>query len=190
MSLSKRSNDNKNLEAATLAAGCFWCTEAAFSIIKGVERIEPGYTGGNVPNPSYEQVSTGKTGHAEAAQIFFNPKLISYREILEIFFTIHDPTSLNRQGADIGTQYRSAIFYHSQEQKVTAEKLIDELNKQGIWDNPIVTAVEPIKVFYNAETYHKDYFKKHPKEPYCQAVITPKIAKLQEHFVDKIKVQL
>src|SRR5208337_3855484 len=183
-------SEKKDLEVATLAAGCFWCTEAAFSIIKGVERIEPGYTGGTVTNPSYEQVSTGTTGHAEAAQIYFDPKVISYKEILEIFFTMHDPTSLNRQGADVGTQYRSAIFYHSQEQKVTAEKLIEELNKEGIWNKPIVTALEPLKVFYKAETYHKDYYKKHPKEPYCQAVIAPKIAKLQQRFFDKIKVPL
>jgi peptide-methionine (S)-S-oxide reductase len=186
--MSQQPIGNKNLEVATLAAGCFWCTEAAFSIIKGVERIEPGYTGGTVSNPSYEQVSTGKTGHAEAAQIFFDPKLISYKEILEIYFTMHDPTSLNRQGADVGTQYRSAIFYHNQEQKATAEALIDELTKEAIFDKPIVTSVEPLKVFYNAETYHKDYFKKHPKEPYCQVVIAPKIAKLQQRFFDKIKV--
>ncbi len=188
--MSQQPNDNKNLEVATLAAGCFWCTEAAFSIIKGVERIEPGYTGGTVTNPSYEQVSTGTTGHAEAAQIFFDPKVISYKEILEIFFTIHDPTSLNRQGADVGTQYRSAIFYNSPEQKATAEKLINELEKEVIWDKPIVTSVEPLKVFYKAETYHKDYYKKHPKEPYCQAVIAPKIAKLQHRFIDKIKLPL
>ena len=178
------------MEVATLAAGCFWCTEAAFSIIKGVERIEPGYTGGNVANPSYEQVSTGTTGHAEAAQIFFDSKVISYKEILEIFFTVHDPTSLNRQGADVGTQYRSAIFYHSPDQKATAEQLIKELTEEGIWDKPIVTSVEPLKVFYKAEIYHKDYYKKHPKEPYCQAVIAPKIAKLQHRFIDKIKVPL
>lgn len=177
-----------DLEVATLAAGCFWCTEAAYSIIKGVERIEPGYTGGTVDNPSYEDVSSGTTGHAEAAQIYFDPKVISYREILEIFFTIHDPTSLNRQGADVGTQYRSAIFYSSPEQKATAEQLIQELGKEGIWDKPIVTAVEPLKKFWSAETYHKDYYKKHPKEPYCQVVIAPKIAKLQHRFIDKIKV--
>lgn len=188
--MSQQPMDNKHLEVATLAAGCFWCTEAAFSIIKGVERIEPGYTGGTVPNPSYEQVSTGKTGHAESAQIFFDPKIISYKEILEVYFAMHDPTSLNRQGADIGTQYRSAIFYHNQEQKATAEALIEELTKEVIWDKPIVTSVEPIKVFYNAETYHKDYYKKHPKEPYCQVVIAPKIAKLQQRFFDKIKVPL
>jgi peptide-methionine (S)-S-oxide reductase len=188
--LSQPSRESKDLEVATLAAGCFWCTEAAFSIIKGVERIEPGYTGGKVPNPSYEEVSTGTSGHAEAAQIFFDPKVISFREILEIFFTMHDPTSLNRQGADVGTQYRSAIFYNNQFQKETAEKLIAELNQEQIWNKPIVTAVERLMVFHNAETYHKDYYKRHPREPYCQAVITPKIAKLQAHFIDKIKVPL
>jgi len=188
--MTQQPKDNKDLEVATLAAGCFWCTEAAFSIMKGVERIEPGYTGGSMPNPSYEQVSTGTTGHAEATQIFFDPKIISYKEILEIFFAMHDPTSLNRQGADVGTQYRSAIFYHNPEQKTMAEKLIDELAKEDIWDKPIVTTIEPLKVFYKAETYHKDYYKKHPKEPYCQIVIAPKIAKLQQRFFDKIKVPL
>lgn len=188
--MSQQPSENKNLEAATLAGGCFWCIEAAFSIMKGVEQIELGYTGGTVLNPSYEEVSSGTTEHAEAAQIYFDPKVISYKEILEIFFTMHDPTSLNRQGADIGTQYRSVIFYHSPEQKATAEKLIDELTKEEIWNKPIVTQVEPLNVFYNAETYHKDYYKKHPKEPYCQAVIAPKIAKLQHRFIDKIKVPL
>ena len=183
-------SENKNLEVATLAAGCFWCTEAAFNIIKGVERIEPGYTGGTIINPTYEEVSTGTTGHAEAAQIYFDPKVITYKEILEVFFTMHDPTSLNRQGADIGTQYRSAIFYHNQQQKETAQKLIAELAREGIWDKPIVTEIVPLKTFYSAETYHKDYYKKHPKEPYCQAVIAPKIAKLQQRFIDKIKVPL
>ena len=183
-------SENKNLEVATLAAGCFWCTEAAFNIIRGVERIEPGYTGGTTTNPTYEEVSTGTTGHAEAAQIYFDSKVITYKEILEVFFTMHDPTSLNRQGADIGTQYRSAIFYHNQQQKETAEKLIAELAREGIWDKPIVTEIVPLKTFYSAETYHKDYYKKHPKEPYCQAVIAPKIAKLQQRFIDKIKVPL
>lgn len=181
---------SRDLEVATLAAGCFWCTEAAFSIIRGVERIEPGYTGGVVPNPTYEQISTGETGHAEAAQVFYDPKVITYREVLEIFFAMHDPTSVNRQGADVGTQYRSAIFYSNEQQKQTAEELIDGLNREGIWDRPIVTTLEPLKHFYRAETYHKDYYKKHPKEPYCQAVIAPKIAKLQARFIDKIKVPL
>jgi peptide-methionine (S)-S-oxide reductase len=186
--MSQPHSENEKLEVATLAGGCFWCTEAAFSIIKGVERIEPGYTGGTVSDPTYEEVSTGTTGHAEAAQIFFDPKNITYRDILEIFFTMHDPTTINRQSADVGTQYRSAIFYSTPEQKATAEKLIEELSREEIWNKPIVTKVEPLKVFYNAETYHKDYYKKHPKEPYCQAVIAPKIAKLQAHFIDKIKV--
>ena len=180
--------ENKNLEVGTLAGGCFWCIEAAFSIIKGVKRIAPGYTGGSVSNPSYEEVSTGTTGHVEAVQVFFDPKVISYREILEIFFTIHDPTSLNRQGADVGKQYCSAIFHSNQEQKETVEKLINELNKEGIWDKPIVTRVGPLKVFYKAEPYHKEYYKKYPKESYCQAVIVPKIAKLQHNFIDKIKM--
>jgi peptide-methionine (S)-S-oxide reductase len=188
--MSRQPNENRKLEIATLAGGCFWCTEAAFSIIKGVERIEPGYTGGVVPNPTYEQVSSGQTGHAEAAQIYYDPEVISYREILEIFFSMHDPTSLNRQGADVGTQYRSAIFYHNQQQKEIAESLIGELNREGIWNRPIVTTLEPLQQFYKAETYHKDYYEKHPKEPYCQAVIAPKIAKLQARFVDKIKVPL
>lgn len=188
--MSEQPSEAKDLEIATLAAGCFWCTEAAFSIIKGVERIVLGYTGGVVPNPTYEQVSTGQTGHAEAAQIYFNPQVISFREILEVYFTMHDPTSLNRQGPDVGTQYRSAIFYHNRQQKEIAERLIDVLNREGIWERPIVTALEPLKHFYRAETYHEDYLKKHPKEPYCQAVIAPKIAKLQEILFDKIKVPL
>src|SRR4030043_593152 len=161
----------KTVDVATLAGGCFGCTEAVFSIVKGVEKVEPGYTGGSVPNPTYEQVSTGTAGHAEAAQITFDPSVISFREILEIFFATHDPTTLNRQGPDVGTQYRSAIFYHNKAQEVTAEKVIAELDKEEIWDAPIVTQVEPLKAFYRAETYHKDYNKKHPNQPYCQQVI-------------------
>lgn len=179
---------NEAKEVATLAGGCFWCTEAVFSIVKGVEKVEPGYTGGSVPNPTYEQVSTGTTGHAEAAQITFDPSVISFREILEIFFATHDPTTLNRQGPDVGTQYRSAIFYQDEEQKNTAEKVIAELEQEGIWDAPIVTQVEPLRVFYRAETYHKDYYKKHPNQPYCQQVITPKLIKLQKRFLGKLKV--
>jgi peptide-methionine (S)-S-oxide reductase len=180
--------ETKAKEVATLAGGCFWCTEAVFSIVNGVEKIEPGYTGGSLPNPTYEQVSSGTTGHAEAAQITFDPSVISFREILEIFFATHDPTTLNRQGPDVGTQYRSAIFYHNEEQKATAEQVIAELDKEEIWDAPIVTQVEPLKVFYKAETYHKDYYKKHPNQPYCQQVITPKLVKLQQRFLGKLKV--
>jgi peptide-methionine (S)-S-oxide reductase len=179
---------SKAKEAATLAGGCFWCTEAAFSITRGVEKVEPGYTGGSVPNPTYEQVSTGTTGHAEVAQITFDPSVISYGEILEIFFALHDPTTLNRQGPDVGTQYRSAIFYHNEKQKATAEKVIAELDKERFWDAPIVTQVEPLKVFYKAETYHKDYYKKHPDQLYCQHVISPKLAKLHHRFLEKLKV--
>jgi peptide-methionine (S)-S-oxide reductase len=186
--MNQKIEKNKSKEAATLAGGCFWCIEAVFSIIKGVEKVEPGYTGGAIPNPTYEQVSTGATGHAEAAQITFDPNVISYREILEIFFASHDPTTLNRQGPDVGTQYRSAIFYHNEEQKVIAEKVIAELEKEGIWDAPVVTQVEPLKVFYKAETYHKDYYKMHPNQPYCQQVIAPKLAKLQHRFLTKLKV--
>lgn len=180
--------ENQNLEVATLAAGCFWCAEAAYSVIKGVERIDPGYTGGSVFSPSYEEVSTGATGHAEAVQVFFDPEIVSYQTILEIFFTIHDPTTLNRQGADVGTQYRSAIFYNSPRQKAIAEALIDELNRENIWEKPIVTAIEPLKAFYKAESYHKEYYKLHPKDAYCQTVISPKLAKLRVHFADKIMV--
>jgi peptide-methionine (S)-S-oxide reductase len=175
------------MEIATLASGCFWCTEAVFSIVKGVEKVESGYSGGSVANPTYEEVSAGATGHAEAVQLTFDPKVISFREILEIFFATHDPTTLNRQGPDVGTQYRSVIFFHDERQKETAEKVIEELNKEGIWDNPIVTQVMPFKVFYEAEEYHKDYFKRHPESAYCQQVITPKIAKLQHRFLGKLK---
>jgi peptide-methionine (S)-S-oxide reductase len=188
MLMNEENGKNKPKEVATLAGGCFWCTEAVFTIIKGVEKVEPGYAGGSVPNPTYEQVSTGTTGHAEAAEITFDPDVISYREILEIFFATHDPTMLNRQGPDIGTQYRSAIFYHNEAQKVTAESVIAELEKEGIWNKPIVTQVEPLKVFYEAETYHKDYYKKHPNQPYCQQAINPKIIKLQQRFLNKLKV--
>ena len=175
-------------EVATLAGGCFWCTEAVFKIVKGVEKVDPGYSGGSVQNPTYEHVSSGTTGHAEAVQITFDPSVVSFREILEIFFATHDPTTLNRQGPDVGTQYRSVIFYHDEEQKATAEKIIAELDEEGIWDAPIVTQVEPFKEFYVAEDYHKDYYKRNSRQPYCQAVITPKLVKLQQRFLGKLKV--
>jgi len=175
-------------EVATLGGGCFWCTEAVFSIVKGVEKVEPGYAGGSTPNPTYEQVSTGTTGHAEVAQITFDSDAISFREILEIFFSTHDPTTLNRQGPDVGTQYRSIIFYHDEEQKAVAKEVIAELERAKKWNAPIITQVEELKVFYRAETYHKDYYKLHPRAPYCQAVIAPKIDKLQKNFALKIKL--
>ncbi|MCP8305213.1 MAG: peptide-methionine (S)-S-oxide reductase MsrA [archaeon] len=180
-------NDSGQREVATLGGGCFWCTEAVFSEIKGVIKVEPGYSGGQLENPTYEQVSTGTTGYAEVVQITFDSNIISFKEILEVFFAMHDPTTLNRQGADVGTQYRSVIFYHSDEQKAIAVKLIEELNHAKIWDAPIVTQVEPFKAFYKAEDYHKDYFKSHPEQPYCKLVIAPKIAKLKEHYQDKPK---
>ena len=178
---------SKRKEVATLGGGCFWCTEAVFSELKGAEKVEPGYCGGELANPTYEQVSTGTTGHAEVVQITFDSEMIAFEEILEIFFATHNSTTLNRQGPDVGTQYRSVIFYHNNEQKAIAEKLIEELNGAKIWDAPIVTQIEPFKVFYKAEDPHKDYFKHHPEQPYCQLIIAPKIAKLRKHFSDKLK---
>jgi len=185
-----RTNSPKRTEVTTLGGGCFWCTEAVFSQLKGVEKIEPGYSGGNIENPSYEQVSTGKTGHAEVAQLAFDPAVISFREILQIFFSTHDPTSLNRQGADIGTQYRSVIFYHNDEQKAIAEQVIREFSDEGAFDAPIVTQVEPLKAFYKAEDYHREYYKRHSEQPYCRAVIAPKIAKFRQLYLSKLKLQI
>ena len=179
--------NSRQTELATLGGGCFWCTEAVFGEIKGVIRVEPGYSGGQSANPTYGQVSTGTTGHAEVVQITFDADVISFREILEVFFAIHDPTTLNCQGSDVGTQYRSVVFYHSTEQRATTEKLIEKLDKTGVFDVPIVTQIEPFKAFYKAEDYHKDYFKDHPEQPYCKLVIAPKITKLREHFLGKLK---
>jgi peptide-methionine (S)-S-oxide reductase len=176
-----------NGELATLAGGCFWCLEAVFSEVRGVERVISGYTGGHVPNPTYQQVCTGMTGHAEAVQITFDPQQISYKELLEIFFAIHDPTTLNRQGADIGTQYRSAIFYHSPEQREIAEEMITALERAQVWDRLIVTEITPAAAFYPAEDYHQGYFRKNPDQPYCQVVVAPKVAKLRAKFRDKLK---
>ncbi|MGA2790824.1 MAG: peptide-methionine (S)-S-oxide reductase MsrA [Candidatus Bathyarchaeia archaeon] len=174
-------------EIATLGGGCFWCTEAVFSDLKGVVKVESGYSGGTVANPSYEEVCTGRTGHAEVAQVTFDPEVISYKEILEIFFTVHDPTTLNRQGADVGTQYRSVIFYHNNEQRAVAEQVIKEITAAGIWDAPVVTQVEPLKAFYKAEDYHQQYFENNPRQSYCQIVIAPKVRKFREHFRDRLK---
>jgi peptide-methionine (S)-S-oxide reductase len=174
-------------QTTTLAGGCFWCLEAVFDELNGVESVESGYTGGHVPNPSYAQVCDGKTGHAEAVQITFDPSVLSYRDLLTVFFTIHDPTTLNRQGGDIGTQYRSAIFYHDKEQKAVAEEVIHELSAAGLWDNPFVTEVTPVDRFYIAEDYHQEYFKKNPFQGYCRAVIAPKVAKFRKQFVERLK---
>jgi len=176
-----------NCELATLGGGCFWCLEAPFELLKGVERVESGYVGGTVKNPTYKQVCEGTTGHAEVVQIAFDPKVISYRELLQIFFVLHDPTTLNRQGHDVGTQYRSAIFFHSPEQKKIAEEVIAEFDKEKHWDRPIVTHVVPIDTFYRAEDYHQGYFRANPNQPYCRAIVAPKVAKLRSHFMSKLK---
>lgn len=177
----------ENVEFATLGGGCFWCVEAGFELVNGVERVESGYTGGELRNPTYQQICTGTTGHAEVVQVAFDPKVVSYRDILQIFFVLHDPTTLNRQGSDVGTQYRSAIFYHSPEQKKTAEELIASLDKERIWDRPIVTQIAPLDTFYKAEGYHQGYFRANPRQPYCQAIIAPKVAKLRAQLSEKLK---
>jgi peptide-methionine (S)-S-oxide reductase len=176
-------------ETATLAGGCFWCIEAVFQEIDGVENVVSGYTGGTTVNPTYQQVCSDETGHAEAVQVTFDPSKISYREILEIFFSVHDPTTLNRQGADVGTQYRSAIFYHSEEQKAVAEQLIRELDKAHLWKKPIVTQILPLDKFYPAEDYHRDYFARHPEQAYCQTVISPKVNKFRKQWAKRLKRQ-
>lgn len=176
-----------NLETATLAAGCFWCVEAVFDDLKGVEDVVSGYSGGHTENPTYREVCDGNTGHAEVIQIKFDPAEISFKEILQIFFSVHDPTTLNRQGHDIGTQYRSAIFYHSDEQKRVAEETIAEVNAEGIWDAPIVTEVTPFDKLYMAEDYHQEYFANNPNVPYCAAVVAPKVAKFRQKFVGRLK---
>jgi peptide-methionine (S)-S-oxide reductase len=174
-------------EVATLAGGCFWCLEAVYDQLLGVEDVVSGYTGGGRPNPTYEQVCTGATGHAEVVQVTFDPQAISYHDILGVFFAIHDPTTLNRQGADVGTQYRSAIFYHSPEQKAVAEQVIAELDAAALWPRPIVTQVTPFEVFYPAESYHQEYFARNPTQGYCQAVVAPKVAKFRKQFLDRLK---
>ena len=174
-------------EIATLAGGCFWCLEAVFNELKGVETMVSGYMGGSTSNPSYEQVCSGKTGHAEVVQVSFDPAVVSFKEILEVFFIIHDPTTLNRQGNDFGTQYRSAIFYHSPEQKSQAEQVIKNLNDAHIWNSPIVTEVVSDQTFYPAEGYHQEYFLRNPAQPYCMLVVAPKVAKLRKHFLAKLK---
>jgi len=171
----------------TLGGGCFWCTDAAFLELKGVEKVESGYSGGRVPNPTYEQVCSGVTGHAEVIQITFDPKVISLHDILIVFFTIHDPTTLNRQGNDVGTQYRSVIFYRDSEQKEMAEQVIREIGSYGTWKRPIVTEVVPFETFYKAEDYHQDNFRKNAEQMYCQVVIAPKVAKLRAHYRNRLK---
>ena len=174
-------------ESATLAGGCFWCLEAVYKELRGVERVVSGYAGGHVERPTYREVCEGTTGHAEVVQITFDPSAVSYKELLEVFFTIHDPTTLNRQGADAGTQYRSAIFYHTPEQRETAEQTIAEMEAARVWDSTIVTEVAPLDRFYPAEDYHQDYFEKNSSQPYCRAVVAPKVSKFRKHFLDRLK---
>lgn len=181
-------NEQKNsVEIATLGGGCFWCIEAAFQEIIGVINVESGYAGGTTVSPTYEQVCTGTTGHAEVVQVTFDPKIISFKDILEVFFTAHDPTTLNRQGADVGTQYRSVIFYHNERQKKIAEQVIQKFDAARVRDDAIVTTVEPLKKFYKAEDYHRKYFDRHPEAAYCRVVIAPKIAKLRKKYREKLK---
>ena len=178
---------NASLEQATLGGGCFWCVEAVFAELQGVVKAESGYAGGQVANPTYKQVCNGNTGHAEVVQVTFDPTVVSYREILEIFFSVHDPTTLNRQGADTGTQYRSVIFYHSPEQKATAEQLMRELSDEKIWNDPIVTELASAPEFYKAEEYHQNYYSDNPFQPYCMVVISPKLSKFRKKYHERLK---
>lgn len=180
---------SSNHESITLAGGCFWCLEAVFDEMKGVLSVESGYSNGHAANPTYREVCTGMTGHAEVVRVTFDPSIVSLRDVLNVFFAIHDPTTLNRQGADAGTQYRSGIYHHSPEQKETAEKLISELNAQRIWNSPIVTEVEPVKDFHLAEEYHQEYFARNPNQPYCRAVVAPKVNKFRSHYLELWKKQ-
>lgn len=179
--------NNHSYQTATLGMGCFWCTEAIFQELKGVISVVPGYAGGHVQNPTYEQVCAGNTGHTEVAQITYDPTKISFQEILEVFFKVHDPTTLNRQGNDVGYQYRSVIFYHNQEQKQLAEHFKQKLNDEKIFESPVVTAIEPYTNFYPAEDYHKNYFKLNSNKPYCEMVIKPKVEKFEKIFKEKLK---
>lgn len=179
--------ENGNFEVATLAGGCFWCLEAVYEDLRGVEKVESGYSGGTVEDPTYRQVCTGTTGHAEVVQITFDPEVVSFQDLLEVFFTIHDPTTPNRQGHDVGTQYRSAIFYHDEDQRQAAEETISEIEAKGVWDDPIVTEVVPFEKFYVAEDYHQEYFRNNQYQPYCQVVIAPKVAKFRKQYLEKLK---
>jgi len=179
--------ETNKIEIADLGGGCFWCLEAVFDELKGVESVESGYSGGHDQSPSYAQVCDGDTGHAEVVQVTFDPQVLSYKDLLTVFFTIHDPTTLNRQGNDVGTQYRSAIFYHNEEQKKIAEDVMQEVGAAKIWDHPIVTEVTPFDKFYMAEDYHQEYFKNNPFQGYCRVVIAPKVTKFRHKFADRLK---
>ena len=178
---------NSSVEIATLGGGCFWCLEAVYQELEGVQSVVSGYAGGHVPNPDYKSVCTGRTGHAEVVQVTFDPAVVNLRDILRVFFTVHDPTTLNRQGNDVGTQYRSAIFYTDAEQEQASREIIQEITNLGIWPNPIVTEVSPLDVFYAAEDYHQNYYRDNPYQPYCQFVVAPKVAKFRKTFRDRLK---
>ncbi len=179
--------ETKNLETATLGAGCFWCVEAVFDDLKGVESVESGYSGGHTENPTYREVCSETTGHAEVVNVNFNSREISFKEVLQVFFSVHDPTTLNRQGNDVGSSYRSAIFYHDEKQKQAAEEVIKEVEAEGVYDDPIVTEVKPFDKFYIAENYHQEYFANNPSQPYCAAVVAPKVKKFRQKFVNRLK---
>ena len=187
MSQTSPNSNDKNAAVATLAGGCFWCLDAVYRQLRGVQEVVSGYTGGHDPAPTYYAVGEGDTGHAEAVQVHFDPQVISYHDLLEVFFTIHDPTTLNRQGADTGTQYRSAIYYHSPEQQQIAQQVIAEVGASGNWRNPLVTELKPAGPFYTAEEYHQRYFERNPNQGYCRVVIVPKVAKLRQHYIEKLK---
>ena len=185
--MTERQTGGSAHEVATIAGGCFWCLEAVFELVQGIERVDSGYTGGSLPDPTYEQVCTGNTGHAEAVQLTFDPAVVSYRELLDLFFAFHDPTTLDRQGPDVGTQYRSAIFYHSPDQREAAEQAIAALTASGVWKDPIVTEVVPLTQFYPAEEYHREYYRRNPNSGYCQVIIAPKVAKLRKERLAALK---
>jgi len=176
-------------EVATLGGGCFWCTEAVFTELRGVERVDSGYSGGTMANPTYEQVCTGKTGHAEVVQVTFDPTVLPFADLLRVFLTVHDPTTLNRQGNDVGTQYRSVIFFHDAAQRATAEAVLREIGDARLWRGKIVTELAPFRAFYPAEEYHRDYFRRNPEQGYCQLIIAPKVTKFRKQFVDRLKAR-
>jgi peptide-methionine (S)-S-oxide reductase len=179
--------ETKQREIATLGGGCFWCLEAVYQELRGVEEVVSGYSGGHVEHPTYREVTQGTTGHAEVTQITFDPSVVSFREILEVFFTIHDPTTLNRQGADVGPQYRSAIFWHSEDQKRVAEEVLAELEREKVWGAPIVTELSPFERFYTAEGYHQEYYRRNPDQAYCRVVIEPKVAKFRKKYLERLR---
>ena len=187
MTQDSKGNSVERSQAATLAGGCFWCLEAVYLEMRGVQSVVSGYAGGHVPHPTYQAVCSGTTGHAEVVQVTYDPAVLSFRDLLEVFFTIHDPTTLNRQGNDVGTQYRSAIFTHDDDQRITAEQAIEEMTRASVWDDPIVTEIAPLETFYQAEGYHQQYFKKNPFQPYCLFVVRPKVSKFRKQFLSKLK---